>query len=66
MLEPEAEELSFWDLVEWGAGHVSLARRFTERPVLARALTDRSMFLLAAHQYGESYDDFVEVCALLN
>lgn len=33
---------------------------------LGRALTDRSMFLLAAHQYGEAHDDYVEVCALLN
>jgi hypothetical protein len=46
--------------------HVSLARRLAERTVPARALTDRSMFLLAAHQYGEAYDGFVEVCALLN
>lgn len=45
---------------------VALGRRLAERDVLARALTDRSMFLLAAHQYGEAYDDFVEVCAQLS
>ncbi|MFG2728297.1 hypothetical protein [Streptomyces canus] len=45
---------------------VDLARRLADSEVLARALTDRSMFLLAAHQYGEAYDDFVEVCELLN
>ncbi|MBT2530180.1 hypothetical protein J7E91_33705 [Streptomyces sp. ISL-99] len=28
------------------------------------ALTDRSMFLVAARQYGEVYDDFLEVVAL--
>ncbi|MET7733403.1 hypothetical protein ABZT02_18820 [Streptomyces sp. NPDC005402] len=46
--------------------HVALAHRLGAGEVLARALTDRSMFLLAAHQYGEAYDDFVEVCELLN
>ncbi|KUN74560.1 hypothetical protein AQJ46_03230 [Streptomyces canus] len=46
--------------------HVDLARCLADKEVLARALTDRSMFLLAAHQYGEAYDDFVEVCELLN
>jgi hypothetical protein len=46
--------------------HVALARRLAEKDILARALTDRSMFLLAAHQYGEAHHDFVEVCALSN
>lgn len=45
---------------------VTLARRLAEREELGRALTDRSMFLLAARQYGEAYDDFREGCALLD
>ncbi len=45
---------------------VTLARRLAEREELGRALTDRSMFLLAAQQYGEAYDDFREACALLD
>lgn len=44
---------------------VALARRLAERGELGRALTDRSMFLLAARQYGEAYDDFREVCDVL-
>ncbi|MGA5445469.1 hypothetical protein ACPCVO_02330 [Streptomyces umbrinus] len=31
---------------------------------LGRALTDRSMFLVAAKQYGEAYDDYLEVLNL--
>lgn len=52
---------------------VALARRLAARTgprrgraVLARALTDRAMFLLAARQYGEAYDDFREAVALLD
>ncbi|MFJ2239824.1 hypothetical protein [Streptomyces sp. NPDC087859] len=45
---------------------VALARRLAEREELGRALTDRSMFLVAAKQYGEAYDDFREACALLD
>ncbi|MFE2263624.1 hypothetical protein [Streptomyces griseosporeus] len=52
---------------------VALARRLAARTdpqrgraVLARALTDRAMFLLAGRQYGEAYDDFREVVALLD
>jgi tetratricopeptide (TPR) repeat protein len=45
---------------------VALARRLAEREELGRALTDRSMFLVAAKQYGEAYDDFREVCDVLD
>ncbi|MFJ1969545.1 hypothetical protein ACIO93_12830 [Streptomyces sp. NPDC087903] len=52
---------------------VSLARRPGEvfgaddgRPALATALTDRSMFLVAAKRYGEAYDDFRQATALLD
>ncbi|MFF9622287.1 hypothetical protein [Streptomyces griseosporeus] len=52
---------------------VALARRLAARTgpqrgraVPARALTDRAMFLLAARRYGEAYDDFREVVALLD
>ncbi|MES5823940.1 hypothetical protein [Streptomyces sp. RG80] len=45
---------------------VALARRLGERQALGRALTDRSMFLLAAKQYGEAYGDFREACELLD
>jgi hypothetical protein len=48
---------------------VALARRLADIPgvaqgreTLGRALTDRSMFLLAARQYGEAYDGFLEAC----
>ncbi|MGP4085630.1 hypothetical protein [Streptomyces sp. KR55] len=51
---------------------VALARRLTDlagteqsQETLARALTDRSMFLVAAKQYGEAYDDYHEVVDLL-
>ena len=51
---------------------VVLARRLADvagkdqsREALARALTDRSMFLVAAKQYGEAYDDYLEVLDLL-
>ncbi|MFH8842408.1 hypothetical protein [Streptomyces sp. NPDC017868] len=44
---------------------VALARRPTAGPgALARALTDRSMFLLAVKRYGEAHADFAEVLAL--
>ncbi|MFH8622930.1 hypothetical protein ACH4A8_13660 [Streptomyces vietnamensis] len=44
---------------------VSLARRLTTDPgALARALTDRSMFLLAVKRYGEAHADFAEALAL--
>ncbi|MFC9620622.1 hypothetical protein ACFTXM_11665 [Streptomyces sp. NPDC056930] len=51
---------------------VALARRLDGlgaqegRALLARALTDRSMFLLAAKQYGEAHDDFLVVTTLLD
>ncbi|NNN36198.1 hypothetical protein HLK59_38755 [Streptomyces sp. S3(2020)] len=45
---------------------VALARRLAEGEELGRALTDRSMFLLAARQYGEAYDDFREALGLLD
>ncbi|MFF7888884.1 hypothetical protein ACH40F_49060 [Streptomyces sp. NPDC020794] len=51
---------------------VALARRLADvagveqsREALGRALTDRSMFLVAAQQYGEAYDDYREVLDLL-
>ncbi|WP_086826264.1 hypothetical protein [Streptomyces sp. NRRL B-24572] len=44
---------------------VTLARRLTTDPgALARALTDRSMFLLAVKRYGEAHADFAEATAL--
>ncbi|MFE0512157.1 hypothetical protein ACFW2E_20150, partial [Streptomyces sp. NPDC058964] len=52
---------------------VALARRLADlagpeegRPALGRALTDRSMLLVAAGEYGEAHDDFVEATALLD
>ncbi|MGW3146990.1 hypothetical protein ACWDG1_20375 [Streptomyces sp. NPDC001177] len=51
---------------------VALARRLADlagpergREALVGALTDRSMFLVAAKQYGEACDDYVQVIALL-
>ena len=51
---------------------VALARRLADvaateqsRVALGQALTDRSMFLVAAEQYGEAYDDYREVVDLL-
>ncbi|WP_406278072.1 hypothetical protein OHT93_36310 [Streptomyces sp. NBC_00191] len=51
---------------------VALARRLADvagaeqsREMLGRSLTDRSMFLVAANQYGEAYDDYREVLDLL-
>ncbi|MGW2182584.1 hypothetical protein ACWCXX_31745 [Streptomyces sp. NPDC001732] len=49
---------------------VALARRLADlagaegRDALAGALTDRSVFLLAAKQYGEAHEDFLAVTAL--
>ncbi|MBK3566125.1 hypothetical protein [Streptomyces sp. MBT62] len=50
---------------------VALARRLADvvgadqsREALGRALTDRSMFLVAAKQYGEAYDGYLEVLDL--
>ncbi|AJF68060.1 hypothetical protein [Streptomyces vietnamensis] len=44
---------------------VALARRLTTDPAaLARALTDRSMFLLAVKRYEEAHADFAEATAL--
>ncbi|KUN16853.1 hypothetical protein AQJ23_42545 [Streptomyces antibioticus] len=45
---------------------VALTRRLAQPQPLAEALTDRAMFLVAAKQYGEAYDDFREACALLD
>ncbi|WP_431960512.1 hypothetical protein [Actinacidiphila sp. bgisy160] len=52
---------------------VTPARRLAALPgaqrgeqAAGRALTGRSMFLLAARQYGEAYGDFREVVALLD
>ncbi|MGX5184106.1 hypothetical protein ACWKT5_15105 [Streptomyces avermitilis] len=52
--------------------NVTLARRLADmapteqsRETLGQAVTDRSMFFLAAHQYGEAYDDYREVVDLL-
>ncbi|MFF9567217.1 hypothetical protein [Streptomyces sp. NPDC014685] len=51
---------------------VALARRLVDlggaegRTALAGALTDRSMFLLAAKRYGEAQADFLAVTALLD
>ncbi|GAA0272636.1 hypothetical protein GCM10010302_07780 [Streptomyces polychromogenes] len=45
---------------------VALARRLPDDPVrLARALTDRSMFLLAARSFAPAHADFAEAVALL-
>ncbi|WP_037675497.1 hypothetical protein [Streptomyces globisporus] len=44
---------------------VALARRLATDPdALARALTDRSMFLLAVQRYEEAHADFAEAIAL--
>lgn len=46
---------------------VALARRLPDDPVrLARALTDRSMFLVAARTFEPAYADFAEAVALLD
>ncbi|MDF6041380.1 hypothetical protein LRD69_04235 [Streptomyces sp. JH14] len=54
---------------------VTLARRLAglpaaspdlSRETLCRALTDRSMFLVAAKQHGEAYEDFREAAALVD
>ncbi|MZE72974.1 hypothetical protein [Streptomyces sp. SID5789] len=45
-------------LADVAGGEESLAE-------VGRALTDRSMFLVAAKQYGEAYDDYCEVVDLL-
>ncbi|MFJ5832701.1 hypothetical protein [Streptomyces sp. NPDC093089] len=46
---------------------VALARRSPAEPrILARALADRSMFLLAVKRYGEALADFTEAGALLD
>ncbi|MEU1593013.1 hypothetical protein ABZ468_09135 [Streptomyces sp. NPDC005708] len=52
---------------------VALARRLVDvasaeqsRETLGQALTDRSMFLVAAQQYGEAYDDYRQVVDLLD
>ncbi|WP_328941779.1 hypothetical protein OG259_09040 [Streptomyces sp. NBC_00250] len=45
---------------------VALARRLPDSPaVIARALADRAMFLVAAKRYGEAQADFAEVVGLL-
>ncbi|MCZ0981967.1 hypothetical protein O1L60_31795 [Streptomyces diastatochromogenes] len=44
---------------------MALARHPAADPgALARALTDRSMFLLAVKRYGEAHADFAEAMAL--
>ncbi|GAA2255795.1 hypothetical protein GCM10010232_51540 [Streptomyces amakusaensis] len=46
---------------------VALARRLPDDPArLARALTDRSMFLVAARTFKPAYADFAEAVALLD
>ncbi|MFG2869513.1 hypothetical protein [Streptomyces sp. NPDC048338] len=46
---------------------VALARRLPDDPVrLARALTDRSMFLVAARTFEPAYADFAEAVALVD
>ncbi|MBZ4321306.1 hypothetical protein [Streptomyces huiliensis] len=46
---------------------VTLARRLPDDPArLTRALTDRSMFLVAAANFGPAHADFSEVVALLD
>ncbi|MFF4493899.1 hypothetical protein [Streptomyces sp. NPDC001546] len=46
---------------------VALARRLPDDPVrLARALTDRSMFLVAARTFEPAHADFAEATALLD
>ncbi|MCT4352065.1 hypothetical protein M5362_02805 [Streptomyces sp. Je 1-79] len=46
---------------------VALARRLPDDPArLARALTDRSMFLVAARTFEPAYTDFAEAVALLD
>ncbi|WP_030771946.1 MULTISPECIES: hypothetical protein [unclassified Streptomyces] len=46
---------------------VELARRLPDDPArLARALTDRSMFLVAAGTFGPAYADFAEAVTLLD
>ncbi|MFF7505172.1 hypothetical protein ACFZBM_38050 [Streptomyces lavendulae] len=46
---------------------VTLARRLPDAPGrLARALTDRSMFLVAARSFGPAHADFTEAAALLH
>ncbi|UXY33291.1 hypothetical protein [Streptomyces albidocamelliae] len=46
---------------------VTLARRLPDNPArLARALTDRSMFLLAARAFQPAHADFAEAVALLH
>lgn len=46
---------------------VTLARRLPDDPArLARALTDRSMFLVAARSFERAYADFAEAVALLD
>ncbi|MFI1177293.1 hypothetical protein [Streptomyces melanogenes] len=46
---------------------VTLARRLPDHPArLARALTDRSMFLVAARSFEPAHADFAEAAALLH
>ncbi|MGW1465582.1 hypothetical protein ACWCPT_14750 [Streptomyces sp. NPDC002308] len=46
---------------------VTLARRLPDNPaLLARALTDRSMFLVAARSFEPAHADFAEAVALLH
>ncbi|MFC8200813.1 hypothetical protein ACFUTV_36280 [Streptomyces sp. NPDC057298] len=47
------------------AGAAGAAGTEQSRKALARALTDRSMFLVAAGQYGEAHDDYREALDLL-
>ncbi|MBV1937534.1 hypothetical protein KUF83_13325 [Streptomyces sp. BV286] len=46
-------------------GTADTANAEQSRKALARALTDRSMFLVAAGQYGEAHDDYCEALDLL-
>ncbi|MFI6421714.1 hypothetical protein ACIBG6_30430 [Streptomyces sp. NPDC050842] len=61
---PQRFEESLRPLFDEG---VALARRLPEEPgASVRALTDRSMFLVAAKRYEEAHADFAEAVALLD
>ncbi|WAU85245.1 hypothetical protein O1Q96_39445 [Streptomyces sp. Qhu-G9] len=53
------------DAAAAAADEAGTAGKEQSREALARALTDRSMFLVAAKQYGEAHDDYREALGLL-